>query len=857
MRLFALASFILCFALFDTQVFAQQDGLYDRPVLRLDVGVHVAQISRASVDDAERYLVTGSHDKTIKVWSVADGSLLKTIPMPIGPGDIGKVFAVAISPDGEVIAAGGWMADEENPEHIYLFDRASGEMIGRIEGLSNVVNHLAFSPDGDRLVAMFGPGAGMRLFDRSTNWREIARDTEYGDTALGASFAPDGRFTAVSLDGWLRVYDPDGKLVIEKDVGLGPLDSVSFHPDGNRIAVSPENGSTLTIFEAESLTALYQTQSTETGLGDVSWSHDGEILYSGGMLKIGSTYPVVAWDDAGRGDPRVLSGGITTLADTLPLKNGDLIYASKEPRVARIGADASEKWFTSLSQINARGQERGLLVSHDGTKVQFGYKSGGEEPAVFDVSKLTLEIGSDATLAAPDQTSLAIDYWDHYIGPELNGVELELSDYETSRGLAIHPDGKRFVLGTEWNLRFFDEIGQPIWTRDPPDVAWAVNITGNGRYIVAAHGDGTIRWYHVDTGDELLALFPFADQRNWVIWEPDGRFASTTGARSALKWQVNQGVNKSPVFLSAGEVPLSYRPEVIKRILADGGTMQAVYAAEETERKKAIKRLTGAKFAPGAQLHVLTIGVGDYGEAAKTLTLNWADNDAHDLYAALTTQTEDLWPYQAGFTMTLRDDEAKGLHILDQLTNIRDRMSKATRKDDLAVIHFSGHGMVIGDGADREFYLLPHDIDMASEARQRRTGISGSELRQAVAAIAEHGRVLLLLDACRSGAIGADGYEVTLDADLIRGNLAMKNVTVLTSSSGTQSSWEDDKLRNGAFTEIVLEALGDPGDANKNGLVSVSEFVGYVTAHVQALTGGNQKPDAEVRFHGELFATGR
>ena len=59
-------------------------GLYERPVLALDPGMHTAPIMRADVDAQRRLAVTGSDDKTVRVWAVADGALLRTIRLPSG-----------------------------------------------------------------------------------------------------------------------------------------------------------------------------------------------------------------------------------------------------------------------------------------------------------------------------------------------------------------------------------------------------------------------------------------------------------------------------------------------------------------------------------------------------------------------------------------------------------------------------------------------------------------------------------------------------------------------------------------------------------------------------------------------------
>jgi WD40 repeat protein len=186
------------------------DELYDRPVLVIDPGMHAAPITTASGDNAGRWLVTGSVDKTLRVWSVEDGSLANTIRLPAGPGYIGKPEAVAISPDGRRIAAGGWTTGPTQPDQIYIFDRETGAIVRRIQGLPNGASSLRFSRDGHLLAALAG---GLRIYS-TENWVEIGQDEDYPGGGNQADFAQDGRLATTSNDNKVRLYSGDltGKI---------------------------------------------------------------------------------------------------------------------------------------------------------------------------------------------------------------------------------------------------------------------------------------------------------------------------------------------------------------------------------------------------------------------------------------------------------------------------------------------------------------------------------------------------------------------------------------------------------------------------------------------------------------------
>jgi hypothetical protein len=346
----------------------------------------------------------------------------------------------------------------------------------------------------------------------------------------------------------------------------------------------------------------------------------------------------------------------------------------------------------------------------------------------------------------------------------------------------------------------------------------------------------------VDDGREILALMPLADRRNWVAWTPEGFYAASPGAHGVLRWHVNQPGWQPARDYAVADIPGFHRPAAIRLVLQEMETPRAIGLAVVAEQREKVRLLTNSRVPPGAKLHLLAIGVSRYDEAH--LRLNFAQQDAHDVVSALSSTQDAL--YVAGSRQYLPDEDATRASIRRALETLRQAM---TGQDDLAVVHFSGHGAMV----DGELYLLPRDVRAGDAVALKDSVLLVATLRDELMRIAERGRVLVLLDACYSGGASADGRAAEVASNVLSTALAAANVNVLTSSSASQASREDPRWQNGAFTEAVLEALG-AADANHDGLISATELAAYVDSRVRNLTNGAQHPAMELRFGGTLFA---
>ena len=125
-------------------------------------------------------VASGSDDDTVRLWDAGTGAALQTLE-----GHSDPVWSVAFSPDGKVVASGS------GDHTVRLWDAGTGAALQTLEGHSDWVWSVAFSPDG-KVVASGSDDGTIRLWDAGTG--AALQTLELGITTKTLSFSTSGQY---------------------------------------------------------------------------------------------------------------------------------------------------------------------------------------------------------------------------------------------------------------------------------------------------------------------------------------------------------------------------------------------------------------------------------------------------------------------------------------------------------------------------------------------------------------------------------------------------------------------------------------------------------------------------------------
>jgi len=247
---------------------------------------------------------------TVKAWITAGGTFdgkdssaaLKSIlPPRKHPAPPEKypatapVFALAFSPDGKELAAGG-------VNEVTIWDSATGKLRRRLPKLPARIHAIAYSADGKSLLVgggTTGEYGEVCLADAQTGERVRVFGT-FDDVILAASFAADGKTLAAgSADRTTRAYSvADGAELWRSALHADWITGVAFSPDGKWVATSSKDR-TVKVLEA----ATGKLFTTYNGHRRQYAPHAGQFeVYgvafdsTGTAFSVGGGAAVRAWD---------------------------------------------------------------------------------------------------------------------------------------------------------------------------------------------------------------------------------------------------------------------------------------------------------------------------------------------------------------------------------------------------------------------------------------------------------------------------------------------------------------------------------------------------------------------------------
>jgi WD40 repeat protein len=236
---------------------------------------HANRVYTLSIGPAEgKLMATGAGDRSVRLWDTSTGDL------QLGPWQQhGDVVAVAIRPDGKVVAIGSAGPVRSAVE---LRDTTTGEIVGNSLRPPAPLRALAFSRDGNLLAT--GTAAGtLQLWDASTGqrvghtFRHKVSASDLQITVL--AFSPNGKLLASgSIDKTVQIWDVEtGELHTPFLWHEGRVEALAFSPDGKRLATASSD-LTVRFWDTATGQALSQIIRPPGMVQSLAFSPSGRLL---------------------------------------------------------------------------------------------------------------------------------------------------------------------------------------------------------------------------------------------------------------------------------------------------------------------------------------------------------------------------------------------------------------------------------------------------------------------------------------------------------------------------------------------------------------------------------------------------
>ena len=487
---------------------------------RLRVRVHVGgQVRAVAISPDGRLLAAAAPQEKVLVFDLQAKRVLHTLQVPGGAAALrfqDRAVLVATSPQGvvtawtlgagrrEVATSGLRGALARAAPQLMQVVRTPGFVAARVEDREGHIRATIFDSRGRLLHVL--PEIGMRDLD----------------------FSPDGRLLATaSADGFTTLWDTrTGKPVRRITDSANGVEKVAFSPDGTLLA-SGGDDSAVRVWTVGTGQRLYFFTGHQKEIHALSWSPDSRLLASGsadrsvrlwavqGLIEYGSLVAVLAGHDDtvssiafSKDGRRLATGsadGTARVWDARPEQELRLLGRAKGPMIAA-------RWAGSTI---AAASTDGTVQLFDPLTRKRTYVLHGPKGAALT----SLGVSADGTVVAAGDSYGGTTIWDGRSGSRLDvvgGASAVLAVAVSANGELAASGDQRGVVRV-WDAR----TGRMRWFASQGGEVSDVEFSPDGTRLVTSSPAGPVVWSIV-SGSVLHRLAVVGGVVR-AVFSPDGR----------------------------------------------------------------------------------------------------------------------------------------------------------------------------------------------------------------------------------------------------------------------------------------------------------------------------------------------
>ncbi|HLJ97382.1 MAG TPA: serine/threonine-protein kinase, partial [Gemmataceae bacterium] len=467
-----------------------------------EIGVlmgHTALVTSAVFSPDGLYALSGSNDRTVRLWEVRNGKELRRFE-----GHADAVQSVAFSSDGRHAASAS------RDKTVRLWDVQTGLELYRCEGHGGPVLRVVFSPDGRRVLSC-SEDRTLRLWDVESG-KEMQHLEGHTGAVESVAISPDGH-SALSCgqDKTVRLWDLESGLELRQFKGhSSEVEEVAFSPDG-RQAISAGLDGLVLIWDVESGREVYGCGGHTEKVTGVAFCSGGRFLTS----SLDGTVRLWGVPEPGKAIPPLV-------VRALPAEAAGEIHCFKGHRNCGFGVVFSPdgRYLLSCSGCKRPGD---WPEGADNTLRLWDIESGAEVRRFYGHTRpvVCVSMSRDGRRALSGSVDQTMRLWDVESGQLLQvyrGHEHQICSAlflpDNRRVLSCSPDGTARI----WDMASGREID-----RIPTGHLSCGALSPDGR-VLAGGGDGKIvGLWNVESGQEIGRLVGHTRAISTVAFSPDGR----------------------------------------------------------------------------------------------------------------------------------------------------------------------------------------------------------------------------------------------------------------------------------------------------------------------------------------------